>query len=376
MSRAAPLFTPFVSPRLSLPNRIVMCPMTRQASPQGVPGADVASYYARRAAADVGLIVTEGIAIDHPSAIDDDRVPVLHGNAALAGWRAVVDAVHAAGGRIVPQLWHQGPLRDMRVAGDIEPMRPSGLWGPLGKHSYSDDYIAGIVPETRPMRDAEIADVIAAFARSAKAAADIGFDGIAIHGAHGYLIDSFLWHGTNIRTDAWGGDHAARAAFGVAVVRAIREAVGDALPIVFRFSQHKGQDYTARLAETPAQLEAQLRPLADAGVDIFDASVRRFATPAFDGSPLTLAGWTRKLIGLPTIIVGGVGISNALHEMFQSGAAQSADNIPALIERFEAGEFDLVGIGRALLSNPHFARDLRTGAPLPPFDVTALKELR
>src|SRR5271170_5383725 len=102
------LFTPFTLNRLTLANRIVMAPMTRSQSPGGVPGADVAAYYRRRAEGEVGLIITEGTYVDHPAAGFDPRVPSFHGEQALAAWRRVADEVHAAGGLIFPQLWHVG----------------------------------------------------------------------------------------------------------------------------------------------------------------------------------------------------------------------------------------------------------------------------
>src|SRR5207302_10585987 len=125
---------------------------------------------------------------------------------------------------------------------------------------------------------------------SAHHAKALGFDGVAVHGAHGYLIDSFLWGFTNRRTDRWGGGLRARAEFGSAVVQAIRREVGEEMPIALRLSQFKMQDYRAQLAVSPDELEGLLGPLADAGVDLFDASQRFFDTPIFEDSPLNLAG--------------------------------------------------------------------------------------
>jgi 2,4-dienoyl-CoA reductase-like NADH-dependent reductase (Old Yellow Enzyme family) len=108
-----PLLAPVTLGTLNLRNRFAMSPMTRNRSPGGVPGANVAAYYQRRAMANVGLIITEGVGVDHPSAIGhatigEENIPVLHGEAAMAGWRRVVESVHATGGKIVPQLWHMG----------------------------------------------------------------------------------------------------------------------------------------------------------------------------------------------------------------------------------------------------------------------------
>ena len=215
------------------------------------------------------------------------------------------------------------------------------------------------------MTDSEIADVIAAFARSAADARDIGFDGIAIHGAHGYLVDSFFWHETNRRTDAWGGPTLAeRAHFGVELVKAIRNAVGD-IPIMFRYSQWKLQDYEGRLANNPSELESLLGPLSDAGVDIFDASTRYYHLPAFEGSALTLAGWTKKITGKPTSAVGGIGLSKELKESF-TGAVEVNDNIGDVEARIDAGEFDLASVGRSILADPAWVEKVRKGEPLNP----------
>lgn len=377
----AALFQPLTVGRVTLRNRIVMSPMTRCFSPGGVPGEGVEGYYRRRAENDVGLIITEGVGVDHPAALGqgsmgEDDMPLLHGDEALARWRTVVDQVHAAGGVIFPQLWHQGVMRtDFSGPYPHAPsVRPSGVWGPAGRHTTAHpDYLEKMLPPTRAMTEEEIADVIAAFARSAANAVAVGFDGVAIHGAHGYLIDTFLWKETNLRDDHWGGDTVRRCRFAVELVAAIRAAIGDA-PIMLRYSQWKQQDYDAALAETPAELEAILGPIADAGVDVFDASTRYYDRPAFDGSPLTLAGWTKKLSGKPTMAVGGIGLNKELKETFIS-AVEVADNVGDVARRIEAGEFDLAGVGRALLADPAWAVKARSGGPFAPFDVGAMATL-
>lgn len=379
--RLRPLAAEFTTRGFTLANRFVMAPMTRNFSPGGIPGDDVAAYYERRARGGVGLIVTEGIGIDHPAALGDGglaevAVPVLHG-AAVAAWRAVVERVHAAGGKIFPQLWHQGP---MRVEGtgncpEAPSMRPSGIWGQLGKATVDPEIIRKLEAPTRPMRESEIADVIEAYARSAANAVEAGFDGVALHGAHGYLIDAFLWAGCNRRDDRWGGDIERRGRFAIEVVRAVRRSVGPDLPILFRFSQWKQQDYGARLAGTPTELEAVLAPLAEAGVDMFDASTRRYDDLPFEGSPHTLAGWTRRITDKPCIAVGGVGLSGGLFETGPDGRVDPRDDFDHLAAMFDAGEFDLIGIGRSLLQSPDWVRLLCAGGPLPAFDRAATSRL-
>jgi 2,4-dienoyl-CoA reductase-like NADH-dependent reductase (Old Yellow Enzyme family) len=362
-----------------LANRVVMSPMTRYQSPGGVPTAEVAAYYARRAAAGLGLIITEGVAVPHPMAVDHPGVPRMHGEAALEGWKVVVDAVHAAGGTIWPQLWHQGPLwgvehSDYTAGGGL---RPSGVWGPDdGVISIPVEGRARALAETRPMTDCEIQDVVDAYAASAGHAKAAGFDGVAIHGAHGYLIDSFLWGFTNRRTDRWGGDIALRAAFGAEVVRAVRREVGEDLPIALRFSQFKMQDYRAQLAADPAELEALLTPLAEAGVDLFDASQRFFDTPLFEGSPLNLAGWAKSVTGKASMTVGGVGLGRSAGPARHNDLSQdSANNLPRVVERFERGEFDLVAVGRSVLNDPQWFEKARAGEPFAAFDPANLQRL-
>jgi 2,4-dienoyl-CoA reductase-like NADH-dependent reductase (Old Yellow Enzyme family) len=352
MIDVSPLFAPFKLGNIELPNRIVMAPMTRQRSPNYTPGADVAEYYARRARGGVGLIITEGTTIDHPAASPSDRIPAFHG-AALQGWKDVVEKVHAAGGLIMPQLWHLGMARIAATSHDpsVASIGPSGLVRP-GKR---------ISP---PMTEEHIQDVIDAFARGAADAVALGFDGVELHGAHGYLIDQFFWSGTNERTDAWGGDAQRRSRFGVEVVRAVRAAVGPDFPVILRWSQWKMDDYSARIASTPTELEEFLLPLAAAGVSAFHCSTRRFWDPEFPevDETLNLAGWTKKITGLPTITVGSVGLGKADEVATRGEKVEvSLTNLKLLAAALEREDFDLVAVGRALIANPDWALLVREG---------------
>lgn len=377
------LFSPLTVRSLTVANRVVMAPMTRNFSPGGVPGEDVAGYYRRRAEGGVGLIVTEGVGVDHPAAtgssgLNETAIPHLHGDAAIAGWRRVVEAVHGAGGRIIPQLWHQGPMRlpGTGAVPHAPSLRPSADPIAIGRSTLSMQDAERLSRPGPAMTENDIADAIAAFGRSARAAAEIGFDGIAIHGAHGYLLDAFLWPGSNRRRDAWGGDLAGRQRFAVEVVRAVRAATPPALPVILRWSQWKQHDYDARLAHSPAELEALLGPLADAGVDLFDCSTRRFADPAFDGSPLSLAGWTRRLTGRPTIAVGGVGLAGGLYDAAAGEAIAARHDLAEIEACLQRGEFDLIGVGRALLQDPLWLAKTRANEPTLPFHrATALSTL-
>jgi len=358
------LFSPFVLNDLRLANRIVMAPMTRAASPGGVPGEDVAAYYRRRAEGGVGLVITEGTWIPHPSAGFNARVPRIYGDDALAGWRRVVEEVHAAGGRIFPQLWHVGgwvmPYETPQP--EAIPMGPSGIG--------NDDRTP-----RHTMQQADIDAVIDAYATAAASAQALGFDGIEIHAAHGYLIDQFFWERTNRRTDGYGGDLAQRTRFAAEIVREMRRRIGP-LPIVLRFSQWKLHDYSAKPIQTPGELERFLAPLVDAGVDAFHCSTRRFWLPEFEGSPLNLAGWTKSLTGKPTITVGSVTLTDELMTTNRE-ADVGTTGIDELVERMERGEFDLVAIGRALIANPLWPEIVRTGAVerLLPYNRSSLSTL-
>ncbi|MDO8941782.1 MAG: NADH:flavin oxidoreductase [Desulfobacterales bacterium] len=369
------LFTPLKIGGLSLANRVVMAPMTREFSPNGIPGPDVADYYSRRAAGGVGLIVTEGCAINRTGALGDN-IPHLFGEKAAAAWRVVVDGVHQAGGKIFPQMWHVG-FENPKTSSNPNVSRPNiKRLGPSGI-TVDGEQIG------EPMTGAEIEQTIADYASAAKFALDAGFDGVAIHGAHGYLLDQFFWTRTNRRTDRYGGDVKARSRFAAEVVRECRRQVGSDFPILLRFSQWKSADYNARIAQTPQELEALLAPLAEAGVDVFEASTRRFWEPAFQGSPLGLAAWAKKVTGKTAMAVGSVTLASEFKSDIEQGKGGMAESLvsvkelEALAEMLAREEFDLVAIGRAMIANPDWATRVKSGraAELKPFRKDALASL-
>ncbi|MGW1891131.1 NADH:flavin oxidoreductase [Streptomyces sp. NPDC002004] len=357
---------PFSVGSLTVPNRIVMAPMTREFSPGGVPGEDVAQYYARRAASGVGLIVTEGTYVGHDSAGTSDRVPRFYGTDALEGWDRVVSAVHEAGGKIVPQLWHVGATRKPG-AGPVPSAPPAGPSG-LGLDGQ---------PKGSALTAAELDAVVEAFADAAAAAERIGFDGVELHGAHGYLIDQFLWERTNRRADGYGGSIEARSRFAAEIVAAVRAAVSPDFPVIFRLSQWKSGAYDARLADSPEELERVLAPLVTAGVDVLHASTRRYWLPEFDDSDLNLAGWVKKVTGKPVITVGSVGLDQEFVGPQGWAGTSGVTGIELLLERLERDEFDLVAVGRALIADPDWAAKALRGRldEARPFDKSLLASL-
>jgi 2,4-dienoyl-CoA reductase-like NADH-dependent reductase (Old Yellow Enzyme family) len=353
MSNLDVLFSSYRLNALNLPNRVVMAPMTRSFAPRGVPTAEVAAYYRRRAENGVGLIITEGTGVDRLAALNEPDLPHFHGEVALAGWKRVVTEVHAAGGRIAPQLWHVGQKRS-NAAPDWTPLAPyespSGLSG-------TGERVG------RPMSGADIADTIDAFARAAADAERLGFDGIELHGAHGYLINQFFLDHLNRRRDRYGGSTLVeRARFAIEILKAIRSVVTPGFPVILRLSQWKPKDFRARLAETPQALERWLGVLADAGADAFHLSQPKFwepAFPEFDGE-LNLAGWAKKLTGVTAITVGAVGLTDDVYQSFAGKSAQ-ATSLDRLLARLQRGEFDLDAVGRPLLQDPAWLAKIRQG---------------
>lgn len=358
------LFEPLNACGLRLRNRAAMSPMTRHFATDGMPHPDAAAYYARRARGGAGLIVTEGVAVNHSVAALRRTIPLFHGDAALAQWRKIVDAVHAEGSAIFPQLWHAGRARVIGSAfnPDLDSVAPS----------------ADPDKRVRAMNDSDIADVIAAFGQGAADARAMGFDGVAVHGGHGYLLDEFLWSETNRRDDRYGGSIARRTAFVAEIVAEIRRRVGPDMPIMIRLSQWKTGAYEARLAQTPQDLEKLLGPIVDAGADILDGSTRRFWVPEFPDSDLNLAGWMKKITGKVTMTVGSVGLagpldaSNASHMAAMSSSLENLDRLEAMLAR---GDFDIVAIGRIILANPSWPRLVRDGRfdAIRPFDADRVR---
>jgi len=345
-----PLFQPFRLKSLELKNRIVMAPMTRSFSPGGVPTSNVADYYTRRAEGDVGLIISEGAVVNRPASSYDPSVPRFYGEQPLLGWKGVIDKVHAVGGVMAPQLWHVGVVAP----------GASG-WLPAAPFEGPSGFVAPGIIGGVAMSEHDITETVRAFAQAGADAKALGFNAVEIHGAHGYLIDQYFWHPTNRRADGYGGQCLIeRSRFATELIRAVRNAVGPDFVISLRISQWKLQDYSAKLATTPQEMEAWLLPLADAGVDIFHCSQRRFWEPEFAGSDLNLAGWVKKMTGKPTITVGSIGLSGDFLAAFQ-GEASTPRSLVDLLRRFDRGDFDLVAVGRPLIADPEWTRKIREG---------------
>jgi len=211
----SPLLEPIKVGDLTLPNRIVMAPLTRMRASEGrVPNAMMAEYYRQRASA--GLILSEATSVS-PQGVGYPRTPGIWSPEQVAGWRLVTEAVHAAGGRIFLQLWHVGRISDPELLDGALPVAPSAV-RPAGRVSVLRPKRAYVVP--RALETEEVAGIVEDFRRGAQNAKLAGFDGVEAHGANGYLIDQFLQDSTNRRTDRYGGSVENRARFLLEIVDA------------------------------------------------------------------------------------------------------------------------------------------------------------
>lgn len=343
------LFRAFTLGPIDLQNRFVMPAMQRGWCLDGAMLPEAADYYAKRVKGGVGLIIGESAAIDHPSSTCQQQVARIN-PATVASWKACVEAVKAAGGHMLLQLWHEGALRNHA---DGLTRSPSGTGFP--GHAQGS---AG--------SKAELADIRDAYVRSAVLARDAGADGVEIHAAHGYFLDQFLWARTNLRTDDYGGTTLAeRGRYPVEIVRSIRAACGSDFLISFRFSQWKEHDFGAAIANDPDDLAAFLILLRSAGVDVLHASTRRFWESAWPEDPRTLAEWAHALSGLPTIAVGSVGLDRDVMESFSGDGEASSRLVETLTDlnrRIEQDAFQLVAAGRSLISDANFVNKVRRGA--------------
>ena len=393
------LFQPIRIHGAIFPNRIVMAPMGRLFNDEkGVPHQDYIEYFRRRAAGGTGVLMTEGSMIPHPVAAYAPNAAAIYGEEAMAVWRDCADAVHAHGATLISQIWHGGlfrkplaylaPDEPVPVDPHLQPVGPSGWHMP---NVAMDGTVLPGIKVCEAMSEKDIEDCILAFGEAAVNAKDAGFDAIDIHAAHGYLIDQFLWERTNERTDQWGGSPQNRVRFAVEVTREVRRRVGPDYPVFLRLSQWKQADYGARLANTPQELEALLVPLADAGVDVFDCSTRRIWEPEFADTDLTIAGWCKKLTGKLSMAVGSVGLERELNpnsqynKLFKGGAKDANDisrpateaNLERVLDMFEKGWFDFVGVGRMLIADPAWADKVRHGRyhEIPSYNDDALATL-
>ncbi|MEU7838029.1 alkene reductase [Nonomuraea sp. NPDC049129] len=341
------LFDPFHLGGLSLPNRVVMAPMTRsRATADGLATESVATYYAQRATA--GLLISEGI---QPSARSQSTVntPGLHTPEQVAAWKQVTDAVHVNGGRIFAQLMHSGRVSHPNVTGTV-PVAPStlGVGTPIFATRFGDPAGMQPAPEPHELTTSEVADEIAVFVDAARNAVEAGFDGVELHGANGYLIHQFLSSNANRRTDAYGGSINGRIRFAVETAEATAQAIG-ADKVGIRLSPGS-QLWDIEENDVPDLYTALTSALAPLGL----AYLHTVATTEADVLLAMRKLWPSAFIVNPSTVVNPQ----------PSGKPEG--------EYWLAQGADLVSFGRNYLANPDLVERFRAEAPLAQADADTI----
>jgi N-ethylmaleimide reductase len=345
------LFSPVSLGDLELPNRIVMAPLTRMRAEPGtqVPTALQAEYYAQRATA--GLIVAEATAIS-PEGFGWADTPGLWSPAQVAGWRRVTDAVHAAGGRIVAQLWHTGAISHPELRDGLQPLSASDI--DAQQQSVTSTGRKPTV-QPRPMTAEEIRRTVVDFARGARNAIEAGFDGVQVLANYLYLIAQFLNRSTNRRSDAYGGSIENRARFLFEIVDAVAGEVGATKVGVKISPMHESGPFAAN---------EETLPITEHAVDRLDR---------YGLSHLLIMGNTTDFAGTPLEALAGDGMFRHFRPLYRgrliANVGMDAQRGNRLIGD---GLADMVAFGRPFISNPDLVHRLATGAPLAEVDWTTV----
>nr|WP_199045024.1 alkene reductase [Dyella sp. ASV24] len=341
------LFDPLDTASIQLANRAVMAPMTRsRAVDANTPNALMAEYYGQRASA--GLIVTEGTS-PSPNGLGYPRIPGLFNEAQVRGWKAVTEAVHAKGGKIVVQLMHTG-----RVTQAANLPTGAEVLGPTADVCPGEMYTdaQGMRPHSVPraMTAADIAHTVNEYAQSARLATEAGFDGVELHAANGYLIEQFLNANVNQRTDSYGGSIEGRNRFALDIARATADAIG-AHRVGIRLSPYGVFNSTGAFPDVESQYLALVQQLSELGlqyVHLLDHSAMG-APPV----PAELKSRLRKAFKGVFILAGG----------FDRASAEVA---------LKAGQADLIAFARPFLANPDLVERMRADAALNAVDMATL----
>jgi N-ethylmaleimide reductase len=340
-----PLLRPVILRHLSLPNRIVMAPLTRMraANPERKPTAVHATYYAQRASA--GLIVSEGTFVS-PASVGWANVPGLWSEAQVRAWRPVTDAVHRAGGRIFAQLWHTGALSHPDFFDGSLPLSASDV-NPGQQSVTPSGYKPTVAP--RPMTKSEIRQTVADFGQAARNAVEAGFDGVQIQGGYHYLFNQFLQVTTNKRSDEYGGGVENRARFLFETIETVAEAIGDE-----RVGVKTGPvtDETGAFVSTDETL-----PTSEYVIGRLNQ---------FSLSHLLLMSGMTDLSATPLAALAGDRMFSHFRKLYRGNIVA---NVAIDRERgnrlIQQGLVDLVAFGRPFIANPDLVHRLETSAPWP-----------
>lgn len=332
---------------LTLKNRVVMAPLTRNRSPKAIPNDLNVVYYEQRATA--GLIVSEGTAITQQGQGYAD-VPGLYLPEALAGWKKVTEAVHARGGKIVTQLWHVGRISHVSLQPNGgAPVAPSAITAKSKTYIINDDGTGGFAEtsEPRALELSELPGVVEDFRKAARAAVDAGFDGVEIHAANGYLLDQFMKDGANHRTDAYGGSIENRIRLTLEVVDAVAGEIGAGKTGIRLSPTTPAND--VRDSDPQAVFNAVVEQLASrnlAFIHVIEGATGGPRDHQYEGTNFDYAAFKQAYVG-----AGGKGAW-----MVNNGyTAETAK------EAVESGKADLVSFGKPFIANPDLVRRIKDG---------------
>lgn len=337
------LFEPVKIGAWNLQTRTAMAPMTRCFADDrtGVVGDDVVEYYRKRAADGIGLIISEEISVSSRGK-GIPGVPGIYSQEQIGGWKKVTDAVHKEGGTIIAQINHVGRLSHHELAGNLLPQAPSAIQVEGSVHRFHKPYDT---PEE--MTEADIQEVIGQFAQVAKNAIEAGFDGVEVHGAHGYLIDQFNSDVSNHRADRYGGNLVERLTFMKEVLKAVIEAIGTERTMI-RFSASKSDCQTYMWGDPETAIATFVEAFREVGATMIHPSTKQFTRVLADGK--TMHQLVRKYWNGVIVGVGNLDTKTAEQ---------------ALVE----GTIDVAAFGRPLISNPDFVHRLKNGKELVEYDA-------
>jgi len=332
---------------LDLANRGVVSPLTRaSATADGIVTDQMARYYGSYAKGGWGLVMTEGVYIDLKYSQGYTFQPGIATDEQRDSWRKVVDAVHAEGVPIFMQIFHCGAINQGNnwVEGSIAPsvVTPKGEQIPRYRGG------AGGFQTPREISRDEMAEVVDSYAAAARRAIEVGFDGVEVHGANGYLPDEFLTAYTNLREDEYGGPIENRIRFHCEVMQAVRDAVPDH-PVGVRISQTKVNDFEYAWPGGNDDAKVVFPALAKTGIDFIDCSSHLGLAPIF-GTDHSLSGLAREYTGLPTMA---------------NGKLAAPEDAEAAILR---GEGDFVALGKAALADYNWPKKVAAGESPVPFN--------
>ena len=337
---------------IEVPNRFALAPMTRtSAEPDGTPNSLMADHYERYAKGGFGLVITEGTYTDDKASQGYANQPGIINDAQVAGWKTIVDRVHAAGSRILVQLMHAGAQFQANHYTD-QPLGPSEVipkGAPLGFYGDQTEW-----QTPKAMTRADIQTAVEGFAKSAANAKAAGFDGIETHGANGYLLNQFLSTHFNQRDDEYGGALENRLRLPVEVIRAVREAVGENFTVGIRLSQGTVTDPDYQLPEGEAGFRQIVEAVRDAGADFVHTTDGDVNRANFVDGNASLAGVAASVEGIDLIVNGSIDETNC---------QEVANQFPGT----------LLAVGKKALANPDFVQRLKDGKEIADIDFAMLQ---